>query len=491
MKKFPLVALSILSGCMVGPNYQTPESNVCDTWNAENNTVDPNEAPLTEWWTIFDDPLLNKYIEMAKEFNQDVKVAEANILQARALRQVAASSLFPQIGSDINATRTYFSKNGPIFAIGPAAGDPGITTSNATGLDFSPQIPQIQNLFNFLFDASWEIDLFGKTRRSVEAANANIETAIEQKNDTLISVMAEVARNYIELRSFQKQVALIEENIALLEKKAKIIEKQFEYGYVSKLDIETILAALATERSSLPNIQAEVYRSIYTLSLLTGNMPEALVDDLVTAKPLPKAPEKIAVGLRSDLLRRRPDIRRAERQLASATANVAVAVASFFPTFTLSGDIGLQSLKLPTLFNLASKTWAYGGDLNTPIFQGGLLTGNLSASRAIAEAANFTYSQTILRALQETESALIAYNKELKAAAELLIATEKNKELVFLSQERHTKGLISLLSLLDTERQLNAAEQSALSSDTSALLGLISLYKALGGGWQPTELPCQ
>lgn len=483
MKK-TVIILCILSGCTVGPDYKPPENTVSDTWSSPAKDAAEPAAVVTEWWKLFNDPLLNKYIEKAAANNNDVLTAESNILQARAMRQIAASSFFPQIGADVNATKTYFSKNGPVFAIGPSTGSLPGTVSAASGLPFTVQNPQIQSLYNALFDASWEIDLFGKTRRTVEAADANIGSAIEQKNDTLISVMAEIARTYMEIRGFQQQSKLIKENIEILEKKTGIIQKQLEYGLVSQLDYENIQATLATERSLLPDINAEIYRGIYTISILTGDVPETLVEELLPFQPLPKAPQKVAMGLRSDLLRRRPDIRNSERQLAAATANIGVAVASFFPTITLIGDGGLQSLMLRNLFTAGSKTWALGGDIMMPIFEGGKLVGNLKASRAAASAAAFIYQQTVLNALEETESALIGYSSELKTSGELAEAVDRNRILVALSTERHEKGLISLLNLLDTERQMNQAQQSLLKSETAALLDLVTLYKALGGGWE-------
>jgi NodT family efflux transporter outer membrane factor (OMF) lipoprotein len=482
MKKYIWITL-IFAGCAVGPNYKTPENDVADTWTSESE-VASSDAPLVKWWEVFDDPLLDKYIGMAAEYNNDVLTASSNILQARALRQVAASSFFPMIGADVNATKTYFSKNGPLFAIGPSMGSVPGTVSAATGLPFTAQVPQVQTLYNALFDASWEIDLFGKTRRSVEAAEAVIEQAIEQRSDILLSVMAEIARNYIELRSSQKKSKLIEENIGILEKKSLLVHKQYESGYASRLDDENILAILATERAQLPDIEAQIHRNIYTLSVLTGAVPEALVEELMVPQPLPQAPAIVAVGLRSDLLRRRPDIRRVERALAAATANEGVAVASFFPTITLIGDGGLQSLMLKNLFSLGSRTWALGGDINMPIFEGGRLMGNLKAKRAETAATAHYYQQTVLNALEEAESALISFTQDLKTSKERKEAIDRYQDLVDLSQQRNAKGLVSLLDLLDSERQLNESQQNLLNTDTVTLFDLIALYKALGGGWE-------
>ena len=488
--KYLVIVFIFFGGCMVGPNYIPPENNVTDCFapiQEVERVADQCTSPITEWWKIFDDPLLTKYIEMAGVHNQDILAAEANILQARAMKQVTASALFPQIGLDLNATKTYFSKNGPIFAVGPSTGSLPGTVSPTSGLPFAVQIPQIQNLFNALFDATWEIDLFGKTRRSVEAAVATIGSAIEKKNNILISVFAELARNFMEIRSYQKRLTLTEKNIHLLEQKAIIIQKQFESGYVSKLDYENIEATLSTARAVLPEVKAEIYRSIFTLSVLTGQVPEALLEELLTPEPLPKAPPRIGVGLRSDLLLRRPDIRNAERQLAAATANIGVAVASFFPSISLIADGGFQSLSIRNLFTAASRTWAIGGDVNMPIFQGGALLGNLRATRAAAASAAHIYQKTVLQALQETESALTSYSEDLLSSYELSETVERNRELVNLSTQRHSKGLVSRLNLLDSENQLITAELSFLDRETATLVDLITLYKALGGGWEAVE----
>ncbi len=483
-----ILFLLLLAGCKVGPDYHSPEITASNTWNASDSLIS-QQAPLTDWWKVFNDSLLTKYMEMAAKNNENVLTAEANILQARGLRTVTASALFPQVSADINATKTYFSKNGPVFAIGTASGNTNATSSAVSGLPFTPQVPQIQNLFNALLDASWEIDLFGRTRRSVEAADAQIDTAIEQRNDILLSVLAELARNYMDIRSAQKQVHLIEKNIHLLEENAAIVQSQHTTGYVSDLNVQGIEADLASARSALPSYLAQIYRGIYAISILTGNLPETFVEELMPYAPLPTVPSSVAVGLRSDLLRRRPDVRRAERGLAAATANVGVAVASFYPSLVFTPDLGFQSLKVANLFQAASRTWAIGGNLDVPIFEGGQLVGNLRASRAAEQAAVHTYQQTVLSALQDAETSVKTYTSDIATMQQLSIATEKNRNLVDLTENRYTSGLVGKIDLLTQERQLITVEQNLLSSQTTALLDLIALYKALGGGWEsfPTK----
>jgi NodT family efflux transporter outer membrane factor (OMF) lipoprotein len=480
------ILLAIFAGCAVGPNYQPPENVINDAWQKPEEGISVDE-PIVAWWTLFNDPMLTRYIEMAAQNNKDLAQAEAAILQARAMRDVAASKFFPQITTDLSAIKTYFSKNGPVYSAAPGGGAGGGITSPTTGLPFSVQIPQIQNLYTALFDANWEIDLFGKTRRTVESAQAHVESTIEKRNDTLISVLAEVARNFIELRGFQMQASYYEDNIRLLEQNREIVCDQYQTGLANQLDLDNIEAALANARAELPEVIANIYRSIYTLSLLTGNVPEALVDDLLPSAHLPRRPDIVSVGLRSDLLRRRPDVRQAERELAESTADVGVAVASFYPTFTLLGDAGLQSLQVKNLFQSASKTWAYGGDFNSPIYEGGKLTGNLRAAKAAETVAFSRYQQTVLAALQNTESALIAYCEDIKTITLQQESVDRYQKIVDLTSDRYKTGLINLINLIDAKRQLISASELLLKNDTAALIDLIALYKALGGGWQPED----
>lgn len=476
------ICLLILGGCMLGPNYEAPVNNVTDNWVAA-----ADEDPIaSEWWNIFHEPLLTQYMEKAITHNKDVLAAEANVLKAIALKQVSAASLFPQINADFNGTKTYFSKNGPIFAIGPATGTlPGANpTSTTTGLPFALQIPQVQNLWNFLFNVSWEVDLFGKIRRGVEAAAASIGSAIEQRNDILLSAMAQIATNYIQLRSNQKLAILLEENVELIQKTADILKESLKAGYINQLDYENVQAQLAAAKAQIPGYIAESYKNIYAISVLTGESPETLLPELLPVRALPKIPHEVAVGVRSEILRRRPDVRYAERQLAVATANIGVAVGSFFPGFTLFGDGGLQSLNLNNLLNWQSRTWAYGGDVMTPLYQGGQLFGNLHASQAARTFAAENYQSVVLKALQEAEQFLMTYNQNLETVGNLSTALQKNEVLVYLTRERYEKGLVNQIQFLTIQQQYIGAEQSLVNSKTSALSNLISLYKALGGGWE-------
>jgi NodT family efflux transporter outer membrane factor (OMF) lipoprotein len=461
----------------VGPNYHSPEIHVPDEWITPQISPEifiSDEAPPTLWWEVFNDPLLNKYIQIAAQLNLDVLKAESIIFQARATLQVSNAPLFPKISTDYNAFHIFLSKNGPIDALA------GMGAASPTA-----QKPLSKfNIFNGLIDASWELDLFGKTRRGIEMSERQLESVIEQKHDIMISVFGEIARNYIEIRSSQQQALLLEKNIELLQNNVEIIQQRYVKGYSNILEIEQINIQLNQAVSLLPAVKIAIYRSIFALSVLTGALPENLLEELLAVQPLPKIPECLSGGLRSELLRRRPDIREAERNLAAATANIGVAVASFYPTITLTGILGLDSLKIGNLFTPNSKTWIYGADINMPFFQGGKLIGNLKIAEAATAATAFTYQQTILNALQETESALISYIEDLKTVNELKKIVASNEKLENLSLQRYTKGLINKLDYLNSELTLNNAFLSRLQSEKAVLLDIVTLYKALGGGWE-------
>ncbi len=464
MKQYFFLSILILfSGCLVGPNYRSPEVCVSDEWHAPESIL---AEPDCNWWELFNDDLLVKYINLAAHHNYDLLKAEANIWQARSLLQVTASDLFPHVGADLDGLRTYFSKNGPI----------GIFE----GLG-KAKIPPAINIYNALIDATWEIDIFGKTRRNIESSKARVESYIEERNALLLSIFAEVAMNYVHIRGTQERIQLIEKNISLLEQNMKIANTQVSTGYSNKLNLVQIEAQLSLAKGALPDLYAQTFKLIYALSILTGNLPETFLTELLPEKALPNPPIDVTVGLRSDLLRRRPDVLMAERNLAAATASIGVAVASFFPSFNLIGLSGFQSLHLNNLFESKSLAWAILGDINIPIFQGGKLIGNLRASEAAAASAVANYQQTVLHALEETEGALISYEQELAARKNLQNAADHYDQFASITRERFQKGLVSMTDYLDAERQLISSELTLLDSKTSVLLDLIALYKALAG----------
>lgn len=470
MKRFLICIL--FSSCTVGPNFVPPDNNVQDCWNAPTEDAFTLDSPDCRWWEVFDDELLTCYINEGALFNKDVQIAEANLLNARAARDYASSYFYPRISHDMNVSRQKFSQNGPLFNL-PNANTPGLSPTIA--------VPQYQTLYNFNFDAIWELDVFGKTRRSVEAADANIGVALANLNDVMLSLFAEIAKNYVEVRAAQEQQRLIEKNLALLKQNVDLTTNRVKGGLENALNQDRVEAEYETLLATLPQTYTTIYSGIYNLSILIGRVPETLLCEMLPYQPMPCIPEKVALGLRSEILQRRPDVRGAENALHQATANIGVAYAEFFPKFTLTGLEGFQSLQLKKLFQGKSNLWSYSADITTPIFEGGRLRANLAMAKAQNAEQVAQYEKTVLNALRDAERALVAYAQDLEALKSLQQVTSKNEKIVFLSKNRYQKGLTNLTDFIDAERQLINTENNLLITKQQTLIDLISLYKALGG----------
>jgi NodT family efflux transporter outer membrane factor (OMF) lipoprotein len=477
MKKITL--LIFLAGCAVGPDYQSIVGVP-----AEESWVEPCETqleiccqePEVDWWKHFSDPQLSEYIERASCYNNNLQVAEWNIIVSRALKREEVAHFFPQINGDLNATRYGYSKTGPFVYFQETQG-------------FGPLIPKIQvpfyqTLFNTLFDATWEIDLFGKNARAVESAERALESSIENRNDILVSLLAETAKNYIEVRGAQEQLRLLYENISYVEKSLSLTQNRYKKGLDNELDVLRSQAILENLHSNVANYQAQMYAGIFSLSILTGQDPEALLCEMLPFKPLPQLPSEVCVGLKSDLLLRRPDVRKAERNLAQSVAQIGMAKAAFFPSFSLTGSGGLQSLELRRLFQAQSFQWSYGVDFNFPVFQGGYLMAQYQGAKANAEALYFQYQETVLEALKDAETSLVTYATDLESIDYLRSSVENYRKVRNLSLTRFNQGLTNKMDFLDRENDLINAEQALASKQTQSLIDLIALYKSLGGGWQ-------
>lgn len=465
--RFYILCLSCLTlgSCMVGPDYYPPSCTVPEPWHANDvNYADPECA----WWEQFHDPLLNRYLYLACENNLDLMQARAAMCAARGQLIVNKSDLYPHVNADFNALRTYFSKNGPV----------GIFENR-------DQLPSSMNLYNAIFDASWEIDFFGKIRRSVQAAQAEIESTIEEKNAILLTVMAEVAKNYFQLRAVQNRIEWTQRKISLFEELVAISNLQNTNGYVGQIDVEQTQSILAEAQASLPELFSSATQNIYALAVLTGNLPETFIDELSQTQSLPQPIFDVKMGLRSELLRRRPDILSAEKQLAKATANIGVAVASFFPSFALIGFSGFQSLQLPTLFQANSFAWAALGNAHVPIFQGGKLVGNLRASQAEEIRAMANYQQTVLKAVEETEHALVSYKNDLVKLQHTVQSTENLNQMNMLTAQQYQQGYVDRLSQIKREQEQISGQLSLIDVHEKALVDLVSLYKALAGSFSP------
>jgi len=451
--------LVLIAGCKVGPNFHPPQTPVPPAWVGP---VAPEPAPeqdLARWWTLFNDPTLTSLIERAVISNLDVQVAEARIRQARASRGIAAGGL----GPTINAAGSFRRSQAP-----GVAGTAG----------------PISNQYQAGFDAAWELDFFGGVRRNVEAAQADLQAAIEARRDTLVTLTSEVALNYIDLRAFQEQIAIARRNLTAQQHTADLTRQLSTGGFVSRLDVENANAQVATTAAQIPVLETSAQQTIYNLSILLGLEPGALLQELTPVSGIPAGPPAVPVGVPAELLRRRPDIRQAEAQIHAATARIGVAVADLFPSISLSASAGTQGNKFSSLTDWANRFWSLGPSATWTLFSTGRVRSNIELQRAFEEESLIVYRQTILAALQEVENALIASAKEQEHRQALVDAVAANRSAVELATELYTAGQTDFLNVLDAQRSLYSSEDALAQSIRTISTDLVALYKALGGGWQ-------
>ncbi len=458
------LAILIVNGCMVGPDYHSPPTTVPAEWIGvtKTPTVQPSiataqPADLTNWWRQFNDPILTELVEEAVRTNLDLQIAETRLRQARAARGIAIGGLWPGVTASGGYQRLH---------------NAGTTPDNQ----------HWQDLYQTGLDAVWELDLFGGLRRNVESANANIQAATENIRDVQVSVTAEVALNYIQLRGYQQEIVIAQSNLKAQKHTAEITQKLLNVGFASALDIANADSAVATTESQIPVLETAAQQSIYALSVLLARMPAELLKQLSPTINLPGVPAQVPIGLPSDLLRRRPDIRAAEAQLHAATAQIGVAIADFFPTFSLTGTMNWNSNLLRAWWTDASRSYSFGPSVTWPIFQGGAIVSNVHLQEALRDQAFITYQETVLAAFQDVENALIAFSKEQQHRKALNDAVIANRKAVDLSLQLYTEGQTDFLNVLSAQRSLYASEDALVQSERSIATDLIALYKALGGG---------
>jgi NodT family efflux transporter outer membrane factor (OMF) lipoprotein len=466
------LCLATLAGCMVGPNYRPPQTAVPENWNGQEvvtpahpSKTAPNPVALVEWWNTFKDPTLSSLVEMAIRSNLDLRQAEARIRQARAARGVAGAALWPEV----DASALYQRSQGSSEVVGGGA----IATAGGA-----------MNLWQVGLDATWELDIFGGTRRNLEAAGADLRAAVEDRRDVLVTLMGDVGNNYLNLRGFQQQIAIARQNLKAQRHTAKIIRKRYEAGFVGALDVANADAQVATTEAQIPVLESSARAAIYSLGVLLGREPAALEKDLIREAPIPPTPPEIPVGLPSDLLRRRPDIRRAEAQLHAATARIGVATADLFPKFNLAGSFGFSAGDLARVGGLSSKFWSWGPSVTWPVFAGGRIYWNIKVQDALQEQALAAYGKTVLTALKDVETALVAYAKEQEHRKSLSEAVTNNRRAVDLATKLYLVGKTDFLNVLTAQRSLYTSEDALVQSTRTVDTNLIALYKALGGGWE-------
>ena len=457
-----LLPLAVFIGCKVGPDFQPPQVAVPASWTqSDPNTANSTDPNLAQWWTVFHDPTLVSLVQRSMESNLDLKVAESRIRQSRAARAMAISGLAPTV--DVVGS----------FRRGQSA-----ATNNRTPRPTT-------NLYQAGFDAAWELDIFGGVRRNIEASDADLAAAVESRRAVWVTLAADVARNYLELRTLQQQIELTQRNLTSQRHTADLTRKRLAGGLDSGLDVANAQALVATTAAQLPFLEQSARMSIYSLSVLLGSEPTALMEELSPVAAIPSAPPSVPASVPSDLLRRRPDIRAAEARIHAATARIGVATADLFPRFQITSSIGYQSDKAETLFNSFRRFWSLGPSASWRIFDLDNIGSNIELQKAFEEESFIVYQQTVLSALQEVENALIASEKEQVRYQALTEAVAANRKAVELSTILYTSGQTDFLNVLIAQRSLYSAEDAQVQSAGTLSTNLIALYKALGGGLDP------
>ena len=462
MKRAMMVALALAAGCTVGPDYEPPRTSAPAQWG---QPADTSATDLSTWWTVFNDGTLNGLIDRAVKANHDVRIAAARVDEAKGQLGVVTGYLFPQIDARADYSKRRVSPNAQPF-----------------------NINQIyQSRYSLGFDASWELDLFGLARRHLESSVADLEAWTENRRAVMVALLGEVAANYVGLRGNQLLLAVLRENVASAKGTVELTQARLAAGVATTLDVSRAEALYASAQAALPQVEAALKQSIHRLSVLVGLAPESLASELEHEAPIPAAPDKVVVGLPSQLLLRRPDVRRAERRLASSTALIGAAVAELYPRISLTGAFGLDSLGSSDLFNWHSRAWSLGPSIRWPIFAGGRLQAQVAVEDARTAAALAEYEKTVLVALEDVENALVGYLREGQRRKSLETAVTADRKSVELAEDLYRKGLTSFIDVLDAQRALYIAQSELARSQAQVTLDLVALYKALGGGWESVE----
>lgn len=486
MKPIPplhiILFLICITGCTVGPDYRRPETALPDGWGESieaagsemsPSSPDPNrptETALSHWWTGFNDGKLNALIDDAVGGNIDLQIVEQRIRQARAMLRITGADELPTV--DIRGSFSRIQSS---------------STTYETGREL---LMEPHNLYQTGFDASWELDLFGGTRRNIEAARADLDGAYEARRGAMVTLISEVTRNYTDLRSAQKRIEIANRNIESQTKALELTRSRFNNGLTSRLDVTQAQSLLSSTHAQIPLLEIQVLHTIHRLSVLLGKEPNALRSELVTTEPISGIEGGLAMipkGLPSDLLRRRPDIRLAERQLAAANARIGTVVANLFPHLVLTGTGGFQSASSGDLLDHRSWFSSFGPGVHWPIFDAGRIRWNIEMQDSRTKEALASYHRTILTSLEEAENALSACNRQMIRRQSLAEAEKASSESVKLSGELYEKGLGSFLAVLDAQRALYVQQDQLAQCDQAVIANLIALYKSLGGGWQAYE----
>jgi len=489
LNPFTLLLTLSLAGCSVGPDYQAPKPQLPGSYHAldsQERSKPQTSAVDTRWWRNFNDPQLDSLIARAIAGNLSLQQTVLRIAGARERLSQAQGGLFPSLNGSAKVTRQQLGLEGLLKANGVNDQVDSTVASQLNGLT------QPVTLYQGSFDASWELDLWGKVRRQIESANAQQQAAIEQRNDALVSLEAEVVCAWLQLRGAQATVNTLQQQIAVADQTWQLTQSQQRNGLAPLTDVENARAQLSSLQAQLPQYQAQTRQAMNGLAVLIGKTPGALDAELQTPKALPALPNAVAVGIPSTLARRRPDIRQAEAKLHAQTAGIGVSVAQLFPSLSLTGQLGVRNTDASYLDDWSSHFYSVGPSLSIPLFQGGRLVSSVKLARAQQASAALDYRQTVLTALQDVENALVSYRADQQRVTALDETTGALQRTFDLASDSYRQGLSTFLEVLDAQRQLAQAEEQATQARMQSGLDLVALYKALGGGWetyQNVQLP--
>lgn len=464
---FAAIGVITLSGCMVGPNYERPVVEVPDVWQeTATANVAEGEAPLQTWWTVFEDPDLESLIQRAQASNLDLQQALWRVMEARAIRGIAQGELLPTVDGTGELNRQSQSKN-------------------TVAIEELADLAEPQNFYSVGITSSWELDVFGRIRRGIEASTAELEASTEDYRDVLVTLLSDVAINYISLRALQRRIVYAEANAQAQRETMQITIDRFNAGLVSQLDIAQAESNLASTEARIPRFRARQTAALNRLAVLLGESPGAVNQELGPVRDIPVPPEEITVGLPAELLRQRPDVRRAERFLAAQTARIGVRTADLYPRFSLFGFLNLEALSGGDLFEGDSFAWGFGLPIRWNIWQGGRIRAAIKVEEARTEQALLFYEQSVLRALEEVENAMVGYYQERLRRDKLLEAVDASERSVELVRTQYMAGLTNFQNVLDTQRSLFNQQDELASSEGNVVQSLVRLYRSLGGGWNP------
>lgn len=474
LRGFSSLAVLILAGCAVGPNYREPEPPTPDQWYAPGSQgmqiATADDPTLAAWWTQLSDPVLTALMEQAVAENKTVQQARARVLEARARRGVTAAGFLPSINGSVGATRTDSDTR--------RVQDPNDPLNPGTGNTFGAA----DEIYTAGLDASWELDLFGGKRRAFESVNAQLAATQEDLRDALITLLGDVAVNYTNLRAAQSRLAFAERSLEAQSELLNITQWRAEAGLATSLDVEQARTSYEQTRASIPALESSLAQAMHRLAVLAGQVPGTLSEQLSQRQPVPRVPDQILTSVPADVVRRRPDIRAAERRVAAQSAQIGVATAALYPSLSLSGSIGLQSLTASDVFD-GSQTDRLGLALRIPLFSGGALRQNLRAQYAVLDQAFATYQSTVLTAFEEVENALVAWSNEQRRREALQLAVNSARTARELALVQYNSGLVDFQTVVTADRQLISLEDSLALSEGELTANLVRLYKALGGGW--------